>query len=73
MSIKSADGLYHINISFDGKRYLITGKIWSEVCRKAGKLKSEPEIGRRLGLKSATVKSFAPERLAVCHKIGKLR
>lgn len=64
MSIKkSADGLYHTNISFEGKRYAVTGRTEAEAHRKAGKLRAELETGHRTKRRGVTVTVFAKEWL----------
>lgn len=71
MSIKkSADGLYHTNISFEGKRYAVTGKTEAEAHRNAGKLRAKLEAGQKLKRQGVTVKAFAEEWLETYRNSG---
>lgn len=71
MSIKkSTDGLYHTNVSFDGKRYPVTGKTEAEAHRKAGRLRAELEAGRKLARKDVTVRRFIEEWLKTYRASG---
>ena len=71
MSIKkSADGLYHTTVSYDGKRYAIAGKTEADAHRKAGKLRAELEAGAKLKKQNVTVKSFCEDWLKTYRSSG---
>lgn len=64
---QSKDGYYRTSIVFEGKRYQVAGKTEAEAYKKAGKLRSELESGRRKKRQGVTLATFAKEWLETYH------
>ena len=71
MSLKqSKDGYFRTSISFEGRKYQVAGKTEAEAYKKAGKLRSELESGRRKKRQGVTLAVFAKEWLQTYHGTG---
>ena len=64
---QSKDGYYRTSVVFDGKRYQVAAKTEAEAYKKAGKLRSELESGRRKKRQGVTLAVFAKEWLETYH------
>lgn len=67
---RSADGLYHTTVSYQGKRYPIAGKTEADAYRRAGQLKAELKAGTKLQRQSITVKAYCEEWLSTYRASG---
>ena len=71
MALKqSKDGYFRTSVSFEGRKYQVAGKTEAEAYKKAGKLRSELESGRRKKRQGVTLATFAKEWLATYHGTG---
>ena len=71
MALKqSKDGYFRTSVSFEWRKYQVAGKTEAEAYKKAGKLRSELESGRRKKRQGVTLATFAKEWLATYHGTG---